>query len=71
MQTPTNLTTRRQREAFADIAREILVGKLSGVDTTLRQRAVFRKLHRADALQVGIAIIDTFEPVVGALGGAE
>jgi hypothetical protein len=69
MEAPKNLTP-IQREAFADIAREILVGKLSGIDTSLRQKAAFRRLHRADALKVGLAIIDAFDPVVGRVEGA-
>lgn len=68
MKTPKHLTP-IQGAAFEDIAREIYVGKLSGIDTSSRQKAAFGKLHRADALAVGLAIYEAFSPVL--LGGLE
>jgi hypothetical protein len=69
METPKHLTP-LQAAAFEDIAREILVGKLARIDTSNRQRAAFSKLHRADALAVGLAIYEAFKPdaLTGALG---
>jgi hypothetical protein len=67
MKTPKHLTS-IQAAAFEDIAREIYVGQLCGIDTSNRQRAALSKLHRADALAVGLAIYEAFKPIaLGAL----
>lgn len=61
--------TEQQKQAFEDIQREILVGKITGSDTSRRQKAIYRRMTQAHALEVAGLVLAKFANNCGALGG--
>jgi hypothetical protein len=59
-----------QQQAFEEVVKHILIGRLANIPTRDRQTAVFNRLHKKDALIVAEAVLEKLFPgTLEAVGG--